>query len=491
MPRTPRRLAAAAFVAAIGTAAVIPTTRPTAAAPVPADTPTTVSPARVVGNPSCAAASCHGGDGRPGTTGSEHGTVAAYDPHRKMFSVLFQERSERMVRNLAGGTSPAPAHQTALCLKCHGASPPNLSEVPGPTDSVHRWASCENCHGAAENYLTTHFTAGWKALPASEKAAAGLVPTKSLADRAKMCAGCHVGAPDREVDHKLIAAGHPALRFELAAYQAEPLYVRHWPEKVYGPDAEAWEWLIGQAASARSAAELLRHRADEAEKGVKTRDWPEFAEYACYSCHQTVGTGAISTKRANSPKVGQLPWNSWVYPLALKLGDGASADWTRPSAKPAGLFNLAALFRDSDRPDPAKTRAAATTAVADLDRWLTALQATAERRSLGQSLTPAELRAALGHVIQFAGEVPTTDAASTDWDRYTQGFLAVAALYRALIRVDSTARDQQLEAGLRGLAAGLKFPAGVDGPKWSAADRERHLKAWAAVAARLDSGGRP
>ena len=59
--------------------------------------------------------------------------------------------------------------------------------------------------------------------------------TKELAERAKVCTRCHVGrrSPDglltQEVNHDLIAAGHPRLNFEFAAYQ-ENLPV-HWDEK--------------------------------------------------------------------------------------------------------------------------------------------------------------------------------------------------------------------------------------------------------------------
>ncbi|MFO0852133.1 MAG: multiheme c-type cytochrome [Gemmataceae bacterium] len=493
MPSHPRRLAVATAI--LGTAGVIALTgpvRPTTAAPVVQPAGPSIAPARVVGSPSCAAASCHGGDGPKGAAGSEYGTVTAADPHRRAFAVLFQERSERMVRSLAGGAAHAPAHRTAACLACHGAAPPNPAEPLEPTDEAHRSASCENCHGAAERYLSVHYTAGWKALSAADKAGFGLVPTKRLADRAKICAGCHVGGPGREVDHRLIAAGHPALRFELAAYQAEPLYPRHWRETTLGPDAEAWEWLIGQAATARAAADLLRHRAAEASE--RKRDWPELAEYACFACHQGLAPaagGGVRSDRTNAPKAGQLPWGSWAYPLTLRLAGQPTAGWLSPSERPTGLVALAALFRETDRPPPARTRDAATAAVADLDRWLTDLQSAADRRSASHPLTPAELRAALRHVARFADDVPTTDAPSTDWDRYVQGFLGAAALYRALVRVDSSARAPGLEADLRTLAAELRFRRGQDGPQWTADDRARHKAAWAALAARLDSGERP
>jgi hypothetical protein len=258
---------------------------------------------------------------------------------------------------------------------------------------------------------------------------------------------------------------------------------------VYGPDAEAWEWLIGQAATARAGVELLRHRAAEAESQPTKRDWPELAEYACFSCHQGL-TGTLTAPRPSAPKPGQLPWGSWLYPVARSVAD-SGADWSRPAAKPTGLASLMALFKGTDRPAPARVRATSELALGDLDRWLTALQATAEQRSRSAPLTPVELRAGLAHAVMFAGDVPKADAASTDWDRYTQGFLATAALYRATHRVDSGGRDVALEAELKALAAALRFPTNQDGPRWTPADRDRFAAQWAAVAAKLSAGGKP
>ena len=46
----------------------------------------------------------------------------------------------------------------------------------------------------------------------------GLVDSKNLSIRSEKCLTCHLGAPGLQVDHELIAAGHPDLRFELDSY---------------------------------------------------------------------------------------------------------------------------------------------------------------------------------------------------------------------------------------------------------------------------------
>ena len=129
---TPRHiLVATCLLVAVTTATVGLTSdpAPVAAQPTPS---ARAAPARLVGSNSCAAAACHGGDASPGR---EHLTVHESDPHRHAFSVLFQEGSVRMVRLLSGGHEHAPAHQSDICLRCHGAASPNLGEPLPPRTS--------------------------------------------------------------------------------------------------------------------------------------------------------------------------------------------------------------------------------------------------------------------------------------------------------------------------------------------------------------------
>ena len=328
-------------------------------------------------------------------------------------------------------------------------------------------------------------------MSAEQKAGYGLLPTKDLAFRTQLCAGCHVGESGREVDHRLIAAGHPALRFELSAYQLNPVYTKHWKETNYGPDVEAWTWLIGQVGTARAAADLLRHRASEAGTSVhgdaSVRDWPELAEYTCFSCHQEitgfdVKSAGRSPVRTDRPKPGTLPWGSWLYPVTLDLADERSADWTAPERTPKSLLALAELFRQTDRPRPSVAADHAAAAVADLNGWLAELQSAAERRSRSNPLSASELRSALSHAARFAGRVPETNSPSTDWDRYVQGFLATAALYRSLCVADPLVRSPEIEANLTSIAAALRFPKGQDSPETKSSTSNAELSTrWDAV----------
>lgn len=466
-----------------------PQVLPSVASARPAHPEVPIATARMMGNLSCASASCHGADVPSARAGGESHTFADADPHRRAYSVLFNDRSRRMVELLK---FPTAAHQTQLCLNCHGAAPPNREGELSPLAAVHQHgAGCENCHGAAEKWLTAHYTAPWKAMSAEEKAGFGFLPTKNLAFRAKLCASCHVGDATREVDHQLIAAGHPALRFELSAYQLEPIYKKHWTEKNYGSDVEAWTWMIGQLGSARAGAELLRHRAAEAASpAAHPRDWPELAEYTCFSCHQDISTFSLSSlsspdrlsRRPGSPRPGTLPWGSWLYPLPLELAHSPSHSWMGPTRAPSSLQALAAAFRESDRPPPARIRDLSQATVTELDQWMQELQASAERRSRAEPLTSTELRQALTHAARFAGSVPETNAKSTDWDRTVQGFLAVAALYRSLCAVDPAMRSPKVETHLQAITRLLRFPTQQDSPTPTDAARVKSMAThWDAV----------
>ena len=126
--------------------------------------------------------------------------------------------------------------------------------------------------------------------------------TRDLNDpltRAQSCAQCHVGSPHREVNHDLIAAGHPRLNYEHAAYHGR--LHKHWrdeQDRRNNPEYELQLWAAGQLGSAEAALKLLQWRAGGGEDeqtgasdnaSVTTKPvWPEFAEYECSACHHNL-----------------------------------------------------------------------------------------------------------------------------------------------------------------------------------------------------------
>ena len=75
---------------------------------------------------------------------------------------------------------------------------------------------CESCHGGSEKWLATHYQS--PRIPRSEHLANGLVALEKPDVLAGTCLGCHVGDQNRYANHRMMAAGHPRLVFELDTY---------------------------------------------------------------------------------------------------------------------------------------------------------------------------------------------------------------------------------------------------------------------------------
>jgi hypothetical protein len=265
---------------------------------------------RWLGAASCSAAACHGGpeatDGKRG----EHTIWVEHDAHARAYNVLFNDLSQRIARNLR---LEQPAHKSDVCLVCHASSPPNAQR--GERFQVTDGVSCESCHGPAEKWLGEHYLPSWKTRAANEKKALGFKPTKNLNARAHACVTCHVGQGNADVNHDLLAAGHPPLQFEFSSYQAGMPH--HWDvrdDKARYPDLDARSWLVGQIVTAGAALELLANRAGKDKAG----SWPELAEFDCRACHHDL------TGRLPNESTPRLRWNEWhadIFPEAVHSTD--------------------------------------------------------------------------------------------------------------------------------------------------------------------------
>jgi hypothetical protein len=426
---------------------------------------------------SCAAASCHGG-GHPGKVGSEYTTWASHDPHSRAYSVLFNNVSQNIVRAmqyLSKSSEVVPAQQNSLCLKCHALNGevPQHSPVDGVTLQQERVAiqdgfvsgvGCENCHGGAGSWLTTHYQPSFLALSKSgpllgsrEKAEQhGLNPTKDLAFRITMCAKCHIGGEDREVNHDLVAAGHPRLMFEYTSFQAHANYQPHWQEKAYGRDFEARAWAIGQVACARAAIDLLRTRALGAEK--QKAPWPELTEYSCYACHKNLGPNSDSWRAATMTDraAGPIPLGGWATTLLPLLAEN---EGERRAA--ATIRELRSMMERN----PQKTEGIAkccTEILKELDSWLARLQQSAERDALEHPLPPKLLNSRFQAIAKDALSDNGSQFKNLDWDGVNQHYLGLESVYRSL---NKDQRPPGWAAPLNELRQQLKFPRGYNSPR--------------------------
>jgi hypothetical protein len=421
-------------------------TRSWSAGPAVSQLPDVAPPPRAVpawkGSTSCAATACHGSGGGDSTRHSEYTIWATRDRHADAYNVLLEKRSQIIECNYRKGSKePIPRpEKDPLCLRCHtthgdaGAA----RQKDQPAITLLEGVGCERCHGSAEKWLSDHYSREWQALTEAEKQKRGFNPTRNLLFRAKVCAECHVGTRDADVDHDLIAAGHPRLNFELSAFQAT--MPPHWDqraEKARIPDLEIRSWALGQLVSAEAAAQLLAYRAENREK-----PWPEFAEYECQACHQPL---RASPPRARGAVPGTLPWGDWYFA-------GVQHD---PSAFPGagagkGIAALAPMYKEMQRPEPdrARVQKLAQSAARQLGELTQKLADSGPAR-------PAELRRDLAVFSAGAESIH-------GWDSATQRYLALAAAYHSLTDLDPALANEDTRANLRRLIEQLRFRPGRD-----------------------------
>jgi hypothetical protein len=444
--------------------------RPAAAEPLPAPPEAVPQPCPVeglyagmtadpavaaVGAGGCATASCHGG---PAAGNRDVQSFAATlwaerDPHAGAAATLHEPRSRKMAFLLGIGEP----HRARQCLACHSAQAEREAMLPPAVlaDGV----SCGSCHGDATHWVTVHHLPAWKQLDPKSRANLGFRELADATARVRTCIPCHVGDASREVDHDMIAAGHPRLAFEFAAY--ERLWPRHWSPRHRAESAADFtqrSWAVGQAETLAAVALLTEIRARRA--ATEKAHWPEFAEFDCYACHRALSpervAGAAAGPYAN-PRPGTPSWQPWSVAaarlLAASTDDAAAVSTRREAEELAAVFETGWAIADRDRLDRVIARARAV-----------------ERAAAAASRALATQKRI---VLDASGErldavVAADRAAWRFWDAAAQTALlmdsaidggpARPGLWRGAESPDAT------RAALDALRASLRFPPGAGGP---------------------------
>ena len=404
---------------------------------------------------SCSAVACHGNPPDPGTpqnlAGGEYVYWLENDPHARAYDLLSSPTGLRMQELLRIRREGVLLNHEGFrnCLACH-----NLTTDIGPDGLALRaeGVSCEACHGPAPRWVATHYQSSSHELDRAARMRRrnelGMANSLAPATRSDTCLPCHVGAADREVNHDLIAAGHPPLKFEMAAYHdALP---KHWDHRAERRDQSGWEfelWLHGQLSAARQALALLATRAQRAQETSRTAAWPELSEYSCYACHHDLAWNRTRQRSriGEARRPGQLAWSNWYFAVL-----------EHDEAGPPALGKLRALMQRHIRPDPPQIGDAARRALAELEdpggTWQTS-----------SSLRKKDwLRRQLQH-----------QDAVRDWDTAAQIYL-LATAFDLADRDERTAQGQatpQLPADdpilslLSSVRQQLRFPTNYDGPR--------------------------
>lgn len=232
--------------------------------------------AAMTGVASCAGSTCHGRMVADGKVVRQDELARWQEPsspggaHSRAFAVLSTPRSRQIAATLGlGDPTAAPA-----CLGCHATPGAALK-----SDGV----GCEACHGAAGGYIASHYAVG-----ASHKdnVAHGLIPLDRPVARAGVCLDCHYGSakPGQFVTHRIMAAGHPRISFELDLFSA--LQAHHDEDADYaarkGRSDGVRMWATGQAMALERALSL--YAGPRGAEGA----FPEFTFFDCHSCHRRI-----------------------------------------------------------------------------------------------------------------------------------------------------------------------------------------------------------
>ena len=336
-----------------------------------------------VGSQTCNSTACHGREPlnwKQPRKGEEFHRWREGDPHRQAAATLASDKYRQILIRVSDlDDSAIDAKIQVRCAKCH--DPLGETGDHTTTSTFGHGIGCESCHGNAEQWLARHYE---KEVSRPELAELGMIDTKDLFIRGKQCATCHVGSVDHDMDHDMIAAGHPPLRFELSAYH-DLIPQKHWNdnrERLEKRDFQVQLWAAGQTASATARLELLAARCTPAKP-----NWPELAESNCFSCHATI--------RSQGKTGGRPQWSPWSLTFV-----GESSSFT----------SLHELFRNDFAPDQSQT--------AKLS-----VETKQQLHSLPEKQTTS--RAALKSVAA------SLDSSAADWETRCQQFLALVAIERS------------------------------------------------------------
>ncbi|TVP98956.1 MAG: hypothetical protein EA381_11125 [Planctomycetaceae bacterium] len=417
-----------------------------------------------LGRDSCAASTCHGGPLRSDSDGvfphwnSSQTAFEAHDPHGRSGSTLAGDWSRRIVIGLdaTAASSAQRFHQVVAerCASCHSPREHSHRDT-AEVGSAGLWegVSCEACHGPAAEWLEPHLKSDWQVT----------APMRDLGRyvaRVETCVRCHVGSRRedgviRDMNHDLIAAGHPALRFEpWSALQRLPLHgggdLPTDGLATLDGESERRRQSVGRLIALRAAVRLTGERFQDLRQSsvVPAAVWPELSDYDCFACHQPLRIADVGVR----PRPGFPTPHAWLQAGLhdTRLGAAFPLDASRWE-KAMETFRLRAA-------GAGEIAAATREAEAVLDRWL--------KRLVDPAPLPDEWLVWQAFPVDASAGSESLSAGRPDWHHAAQWYLGA----HAALRDGPPAADPQAVAEvLDRLADRLRFGQ-TDGVKRGESD---------------------
>ena len=372
-----------------------------------------------VGVATCAGSTCHGRSEATGAIVRQDELRLWQDPsspagaHSRAWRVLAEPRARAIAARLGiGEAASAP-----MCLGCHAtpASPGRGLRSDG--------VGCESCHGPASGWLASHYAV---AGTHSANVSRGMVPLDDPRARAARCLDCHFGSASEGqfVDHRIMAAGHPRISFELDLFST--LQQHHDEDDDYvrrkGRSNGIATWAVGQAMALERSLTLF------ASPGRGTNGlFPEFYFFDCHSCHRPISDDPRfePTKAANPGRpipAGMPPYNDENM-IMLAAAARVAAPGVAPRFERDSRAFHSALARD---------RASAVAAAARLKD---------SARAVAASLSSGVSRAQLFDIVDtIAGSAVAPRF--TDYAGSVQAVMAIDTLLSALVATGEVSESQ-------------------------------------------------
>lgn len=346
--------------------------------------------ARYTGVASCAGSTCHGRMEGDGTVVRQDELMKWQEPstpggaHSRAWAVLNNSRSRFIARNLGIG-DPATAQ---MCIGCHATAGVVAAKgaVRG-TLPLEDGVGCESCHGPAGGWLASHYAGvGTNANPDAEmrqkhlaNLSAGLKKLEDPVVRAGVCVDCHFGsaADGQFVTHRIMAAGHPRIAFELDLFSS--MQAHHQEDADYGwrkfgsatgRTDHVQMWAVGQATAIERSLALFQSR-----RGTEGM-FPEFYFLDCHSCHRRIFDQAKPVRTGVDNPGRDIPEGMPPYNDENLIMLAAAARMASPALADQLAARTAAFHKAM-----ATDRASAVQAAAQLSQTVAALKSAFAARS--------------------------------------------------------------------------------------------------------------